>query len=386
MTAVDKKQEPRNLIELIKRLRENGVPEEKYKDYMDRFLETKARKKGIPLYGNFELTPLCNLDCKMCYVHLSEKSFSSEELMPKNIWKDLIDQAYDSGMRHASLTGGECLTYPGFDDVYLHLYGYRIKPSVLSNGVMLDKKIDLFKAYPPEMIQVTVYGSDDDSYERVTGRRVFEKVHRNLIMLKENRIPSKVSVTPNSFLEEDVYPLLELLKKMEMPFNINANLIPPRKNTGRSVHDVSVDEYVKIFKYRAEMEHHEFNGTELSELPDESHGGKKKYGMICGAGRSSFGIRYDGKMCLCLSLGDDIAVDVLESGFSEAWKKINNIANNYPRPEECGDCIYFDRCLPCIAMHQNAPIPGHCDPRICERTKKLMSIGFIPVPKLSTEK
>ena len=127
------------------------------------------------------------------------------------------------------------------------------------------------------------------------------------------------------------------------------------------------------------MNHTELTSVDLSELPDESRGGEKKYGFICGAGKSSFGIKYDGSMCPCLSLVE-ISTNAMEGSFLEAWKYINIVSNNYPIPEECGDCIYFDRCLPCAAMHKNASRFGHCDSRICERTKKLTSAGFIPVP------
>ena len=30
----------------------------------------EAFAKGIPISGTFELTPRCNISCKMCYVHL----------------------------------------------------------------------------------------------------------------------------------------------------------------------------------------------------------------------------------------------------------------------------------------------------------------------------
>lgn len=36
------------------------------------YLHAKACRAGTPLAGNFELTPRCNFNCKMCYVHLSE--------------------------------------------------------------------------------------------------------------------------------------------------------------------------------------------------------------------------------------------------------------------------------------------------------------------------
>ena len=36
----------------------------------------KAFAEGIPISGTFELTPRCNFNCKMCYVHLQ----------PEEIW------------------------------------------------------------------------------------------------------------------------------------------------------------------------------------------------------------------------------------------------------------------------------------------------------------
>jgi len=33
----------------------------------------KASMAGVPLSGTFEVSPLCNMDCKMCYVRLSRQ-------------------------------------------------------------------------------------------------------------------------------------------------------------------------------------------------------------------------------------------------------------------------------------------------------------------------
>ena len=35
-------------------------------------LYRRAAQRGLPISGTFELTPLCNMDCKMCYVRLSK--------------------------------------------------------------------------------------------------------------------------------------------------------------------------------------------------------------------------------------------------------------------------------------------------------------------------
>ena len=366
-------------MELAKALQDGELPQSDSKTLFDRFLEKKARTHGIPMTGSFELTPLCNLDCKMCYVHLNHTQFDPSCLLSVDTWKSLVFQAHKSGMRNASITGGECLTYPGFEELFLYFHSLGIKPGIMSNGIAMDEMhIDLFRHNPPRMIQISLYGSSDDAYERVTGHRVFHTVYRNLLMLRDSGIPVKITITPNSFMRDDFLPLLETAHSLNIPTNINANLIPPRKNTGRTVHDLTIDEYVEIFKLNSRLKNSEPTPVDSIEFPDESHEETKQYGLRCGAGRSSFGIKYDGCMCPCLSLGD-ITVNAIENGFDWAWKQINAIANSFPLPAECGECVYHDRCLPCIAMHKNAPRNGHCDPRICERTKKLMAAGFIPL-------
>ena len=129
--------ESRNTIELIKKLSALGVPENEYKLHLDRFLEFKARRLGIPMHGRFELTPLCNLDCKMCYVHLGTSQFNESSLLSVNTWKDLISQAHEAGMINATLTGGECLTYSGFDELYLFLFFIFFVHGIISIYVLI---------------------------------------------------------------------------------------------------------------------------------------------------------------------------------------------------------------------------------------------------------
>ena len=73
---MNKQTPPKNVPELLELLAEQNVSKAEYQIHVDRFLDFKARSLGIPLHGHFELTPLCNLDCKMCYIHLSPSQFS----------------------------------------------------------------------------------------------------------------------------------------------------------------------------------------------------------------------------------------------------------------------------------------------------------------------
>ena len=101
-------------------------------------LDFRAREKGIPISGKFELTPLCNFNCKMCYVHLNADQLS-QSVLPVETWKDLIHQAWNAGMINARLTGGECLAYPGFEELFLYLHSLGCTVNVLTNGFLLDE-------------------------------------------------------------------------------------------------------------------------------------------------------------------------------------------------------------------------------------------------------
>ena len=51
-----------------------------YREF-NNYLDSKAREKGIPLQGQFELTPLCNFNCKMCYVHLNPEQMNGQSVL-----------------------------------------------------------------------------------------------------------------------------------------------------------------------------------------------------------------------------------------------------------------------------------------------------------------
>ena len=75
------------------------------------FLDRKAREFGVPVTGIFELTPLCNFDCGMCYVHLTKGQMEGRKVLRAPEWIALIDAGVERGMMSAQLTGARrCCT------------------------------------------------------------------------------------------------------------------------------------------------------------------------------------------------------------------------------------------------------------------------------------
>ena len=366
-----------NLPDLLNVLREKNIPNNQFWNYVSVYQDRKARGKGIPLNGQFELTPLCNLDCKMCYVHLNGNQFNSAELLSGEWWKDIANRAHSLGMLNAVLTGGECLTYPEFDEVYMFLRSLGVRVSIKTNGVLLNKeRIAFFKKNSPRSITISLYGSTNEAYEKATGHAAFDIVYNNLLQLKNVDFPVNVAITPSEYVLEDIENVIKLVKELDIPFTVNSLLIQPRRETGRIIKDLSPREYARIFKLVKEEESSEFGSTIENDLTECVINEKPRLGINCGAGRSSFCIKWNGNISGCSNL-NSLEISLLDKDFLTAWELINLDALAYPLPVECNKCAYSKACLNCVAYRSKPSDKGHCNPEICERTRIFVSEGII---------
>ena len=52
-----------------------------YENTVERRLFAMEYEKMVPVYGVLELTPLCNMNCDMCYVRLSRSEMETQGRM-----------------------------------------------------------------------------------------------------------------------------------------------------------------------------------------------------------------------------------------------------------------------------------------------------------------
>ncbi|MBR5547917.1 MAG: radical SAM protein [Clostridia bacterium] len=369
-----------SLVEVLEELDNQQIYGfQRYKT-VNRFVTMKARYNDIPVKGSFELTPLCNLDCKMCYVHLQPNQLGeSERLLTVEEWKCIIQQAIDAGMIYASLTGGECLTYPGFKDIYLYLYSRGIQPDVLTNGRLLtDEMVSFFSKYPPAGIQVTLYGSNEDTYEAVTGHRVFQQVIDNIKRVKDAGLSLLLTVSPSRYMKNDVRALLDLVHSFDVPYAVGDTTLQAREETGRDIQDYAIDletsrkirfvewEYSttkkKSSQDRIPIEYTPKNRCKLNGLP-------------CGGAHSSFHVNWRGQLCPCIGYAPSVHCDILDAGFSVALQQLRQCMLQFAPPSECQNCSLKEVCVTCPAEKTNSVLNGQLNRLVCNRVKQCMSDG-----------
>ena len=374
-----------DVYEFLESVRNQFKREKNVSRDLDIYLENKAREKGTPIHGQFELTPLCNFDCKMCYTHLNIDQLHEHRVLSTDVWKTLILQAWKAGMYKVTLTGGECLAYPGFKDIYLYLHSLGCQVSILTNGALLDEQwIEFFKNHMPALIQITLYGSNNKIYENVTGRREFDNVISNIKKINKAALPLSITVTPSCYLGESAFETVRLAMDLCRSVNINSGLFDPREETGRSGQkdDLDVDFYLRLFRYKMELDGKTVNSVPTQILPETGgpHHNCTECGLLCGGGRSGFVIDWKGILHPCNRLAD-VEANPIKDGFESAWRAINQIVNSWPRVPECDGCAYRAVCNTCAANMRQYADPGIQPIEYCQRTKYFVQHGIGHIPE-----
>lgn len=370
-----------SLVELLEAAEHHGASKVETHTYMKRYIEQKARERGVPLRGTLELTPLCNFECKMCYVHLTGSQLAKHpaSLLSGQEWKNIIQQAIAMGLIEVTLTGGEALLHPDFDEILEFLDKENITVNLKTNGFLLtEERMKFLIAHHVSCIQITLYGCDDDSYEQVTGKRCFADIMAAIARVKASPIDLEVIVTPNKYIWSSMKALLELVSSLEVRYSVNPGLLIPLYETGRSAedHDLTLEQYIELRKM-----HFALKGVNISPVCQDdipSVGGRNSMpiqGLQCAAGRSVFSVSWQGMVHACRML-DAIKFDGRSTAFAAGWRQINEAANQYPSPQECEGCEYQRVCTVCVIQHSYGAELGHANHDLCERAKKLFAEGF----------
>lgn len=104
-------------------------------------LRRNADQNNLPLGGSIELLPLCNMDCKMCYVHMSKEEMDRQgRMLSCDEWLNIAYQAKEMGVLYFLITGGEPLLYPEFKRLYTSVIDLGFVVTLNTNGTLINKE------------------------------------------------------------------------------------------------------------------------------------------------------------------------------------------------------------------------------------------------------
>lgn len=330
------------------------------------YLYAKASHLRIPLNGTFELSPVCNFDCRMCYVRKTRKEVeeSPRRILTLEDWRRIAREARDAGMLYLLLTGGEPLLWPEFWTLYDELIDMGFLVSINTNGSLIDgKAIAHFRQKPPQRVNVTLYGASDETYQHLCGARgMFTKVDRAITGLVDAGITVKIncSLTPENAADLDW--IIDYAKARKAKLSVATYMFPPvrRDPTQIGVNERFTPEesaeYLLHYlrRDRGEMAYEGYLRSILDgfiEPPglDESCIDPVDGKIRCRAGKASFWITWDGWLTPC-GMMPEPKIDLTGKSFAEAWNETAETAAALRLSGVCGKCPNENVCHPCAAI------------------------------------
>lgn len=321
----------------------------------------KAAASGIPLSGTFELTPLCNMNCKMCYVRLSaEEQQERGALATPEQWLSVAKQAKSAGMLYLLITGGEPFLYPGFPELMEQLHKMGLVITVNTNGTLIrEDTVQWLKKCPPVRINISLYGASDETYGRLCGDRLgFTKVKEAICLLKEAglRVKLNCSLTPEN--AADLPAMVDFAKEQDLYLQLATYMFPPVRRKPGSVEKNFRFTPEQAAYYKAYGDYLTFTKERfyalrqsLEELSENTECIRYNDGAVhCRAGSCSFWVTWQGQLLPCGMFPDKTAFNVFRRPLPICWEATKEMVAKIRMPEKCNNCPGKNTCRTCAAM------------------------------------
>lgn len=349
-------------------------------DSMEKMILHKAYAKRVPINGSFELLPLCNMNCDMCYVRLSKQEMEAKgRLRTKDEWVSLAKQMKEAGTLFLLLTGGEPLLFPEFKELYIELQNMGMILTINSNGTLIDEEwADFFAKHKPRRMNITLYGADDKAYEQLCHYKGgFEKTIHAIRLLREREIDVKINGSITTKNDEDIRKILKLSKELDTAANLDTYMYPasrernkPFDQQSRLLPEEAAKVRAMIYRLQWGEEAFEQYRNYVIDAVENYTSGMYDRHISCLAGNCSFTINWQGMMRPCV-IQNVPEVDVFSEGFVAGWKKISTKTDDILINEQCVTCKYRPICNICAAAAlletgEYEGIPQY----ICEYTKE----------------
>lgn len=330
-----------------------------------RYLYQKAAREQVPLSGTFELTPRCNMNCRMCYIRMSEEEMRERgrEITAAE-WIHLAEEMKKEGMLFLLLTGGEPFLRKDFKEIYTALARMGLVLTINTNGTLItEETVAWLKENPPARINITLYGASNETYERLCGNpHGFTQATRAIELLRESGIFININASFTNWNLEDMEAIYAFAKERKISVTPAVYMFPPVRSAkdgkitegsrltaseaGAALFRTKLcslerDELQRLCDRVTRRMPQEETDEECTRAPDEHMG--------CMVSRSSCWVTWDGRMTPC-GMMNMPTVRPFEQPFKECWKELLSKVDEIFLPAECRDCKKRFACHVCGAL------------------------------------
>lgn len=353
-----------------------------YIDYV-KLVENKSREGRFPIEGSIELTFRCVLRCKHCYTACNqypELEMSAQE------WCRLLDEAAQLGMLELLITGGDpMLRGDVFKTVYSHAKSLGLWVTVFTSGNLINETWARFFAdAPPQLIEITLYGATEKTYESVTRvKGSYKRCMNGLDWLEKYKVPYKLKTAVLNDNKHELHACRKIaLERGQKAFRYDAELHPKLNGTAISLDArITPKEIVEldlVDPVKAEAIRKQFSRPLTKRAPDELRN------FHCAAGKADFFCNPYGKLQVCTLIPKPEHQyewrhgGSLKEAFYEFFPKVTN--SRPQKAQRCHPCNLWDVCEGCAGW--SSTVHGDLETPVdfmCEVThRRAMAFGTDP--------
>lgn len=325
---------------------------------MEEILINRATQNNVPIGGTLEILPLCNMNCDMCYVRLSKEEMEKKgKIRSADEWLSVAAEMKKQGTLFLVLTGGEIFLYPEFEKLYRGLLDLGMIVTINTNGTLIDERIaDFLGKYKPRRVNITLYGKDSITYQRLCHYEAgFERTIRGITLLKQQNVDIKINGSLTETNKEEWEELLNIAKTLQLPITIDTYMYPAsrerkygfRKEVRMTAEDAAESKVKILEKSKCKEEFLKYC-RDICDLGERKVLDTGDCSMKCRAGKSSFAINWQGKMMPCVMMSMP-AIDLFAMGFSKSWELLVKEVQKIKISSECANCAYTEVCQACAA-------------------------------------
>ncbi|MCQ2511010.1 MAG: radical SAM protein [Lachnospiraceae bacterium] len=319
----------------------------------------KAAAVGSPILGTFELNPTCNMNCNMCYVRMDQRQVDAlGGLKSEEFWLDMAKQCMDQGLLFLLLTGGEPLLYPHFKSLLSKLQKMGLYLTLNTNGTLIDE--DMARFFSEHMIRrlnITIYGKDDETYEKLCHNpKGFTQLKNAIALLNKYEVPVRLNCSITAQNYEQLDDFYRIADEWGVPIEIAYYMFPPNRkqdrgefNKYRMTPQQTAEIGYKIQTRRfSEAEKQEFLKYQLNRIENYTNPNKFHGGFYCRSGRCNFWINWDGTLVPC-GMMNGPKYNAAEEGFASCWERLKEDVSKICISEKCFSCGKNELCPHCAA-------------------------------------
>jgi radical SAM protein with 4Fe4S-binding SPASM domain len=324
-----------------------GIPKISSAEFVRR-MSGNPNVPRIPWSCSVEVTARCNLNCVQCYINrpLNDSAAVSGELGTQQMYR-LLEEMKDEGCLWVLFTGGEPFVRDDFIEIYTYAKKNGMIPTLFTNGTTITPAIaDHLAEYPPQSIEITLYGITDETYERIT--RVpgsHARCLQGIELLLSRGLSVVLKAVVLTLNKHEIPAMKAFAEDLGLEFRFDP-VLQPRLDRGTcpTRFRISPEEIVELdlADEKRMKSWREFISKFLSPPSDPD------LLYNCGAGLGGFHVDSHGQMSLCM-VARQPAYDLREGSVHEAWSEFVPAVRAQKRTKNipCRRCELISLCGQC---------------------------------------